>query len=50
MTALMEMGCERAQGFLMGRPCAPDVVEELFAPRQAAAALARDASVTETSA
>jgi EAL domain-containing protein (putative c-di-GMP-specific phosphodiesterase class I) len=51
MTTLVEMGCQRVQGFLMGRPCAPEVVEDLFAPpRQAAAQLAVGSATTETSA
>jgi diguanylate cyclase (GGDEF)-like protein len=37
MQALLEMGCERVQGFLMGRPCAAEVVEDLFRPAPAAA-------------
>jgi EAL domain-containing protein (putative c-di-GMP-specific phosphodiesterase class I) len=32
MRALLEMGCAAAQGFLMGRPCAAEVLEELFRP------------------
>jgi diguanylate cyclase (GGDEF)-like protein len=52
MTALLEMGCERAQGFLMGRPCAPQVVEDLFShpPRDAATSLARDGRAAESAA
>jgi diguanylate cyclase (GGDEF)-like protein len=51
LTTLLEMGCERAQGFLLGRPCAPEVVEDFFAPpaRQAAASLA-GVPATKTSA
>ncbi|HEX4188535.1 MAG TPA: EAL domain-containing protein [Solirubrobacteraceae bacterium] len=30
MQALLEMGCSVAQGFLMGRPCAADVLEDLL--------------------
>jgi diguanylate cyclase (GGDEF)-like protein len=50
MTTLLGMGCQRVQGFLMGRPCAPEVVEDLFAPppRQAATSLAGDSRATET--
>jgi EAL domain-containing protein (putative c-di-GMP-specific phosphodiesterase class I) len=32
MHALLEMGCVTGQGFLMGRPCAPEVLEDLFLP------------------
>jgi diguanylate cyclase (GGDEF)-like protein len=35
LSILQEMGCERAQGYLLGRPGAAEVVEELFARRQA---------------
>jgi EAL domain-containing protein (putative c-di-GMP-specific phosphodiesterase class I) len=37
LIALEEMGCERAQGYLLGRPCAADVLEDVFtgAPRRA---------------
>jgi diguanylate cyclase (GGDEF)-like protein len=30
MTTLEEIGCEMAQGFLMGRPCSPEAIEELL--------------------
>jgi diguanylate cyclase (GGDEF)-like protein len=52
MTTLLEMGCEQGQGFLMGRPCAPEVVEDLFVPqrRQATASLAGATRTTGTSA
>jgi diguanylate cyclase (GGDEF)-like protein len=30
LTALEEMGCQQAQGYLLGRPCAADVVEDGF--------------------
>ena len=52
VNTLLEMGCERAQGFLMGRPCAPEVVEELFAarPHQAAAFFAVGSRATRASA
>jgi len=33
MTVLEEMGCEMAQGFLMGRPSSAEAIEELLAPR-----------------
>ena len=35
MTTLQEMGCQMAQGFLIGRPGAAEVVEGLFAAPQA---------------
>jgi diguanylate cyclase (GGDEF)-like protein len=35
MTTLEEMGCEMAQGFLMGRPCSPEAIEELLAETSA---------------
>jgi EAL domain-containing protein (putative c-di-GMP-specific phosphodiesterase class I) len=31
MATLEEMGCEMAQGFLMGRPSSPEAIEELLA-------------------
>jgi diguanylate cyclase (GGDEF)-like protein len=33
LTALQEIGCELAQGYLLGRPCAPDTVEEMLTGR-----------------
>jgi EAL domain-containing protein (putative c-di-GMP-specific phosphodiesterase class I) len=30
LIALEEMGCERAQGYLLGRPCTADVLEDVF--------------------
>jgi diguanylate cyclase (GGDEF)-like protein len=33
MTTLEEMGCEMAQGFLMGKPVTAEVIEELLTPR-----------------
>jgi diguanylate cyclase (GGDEF)-like protein len=52
MTALVEMGCEQAQGFLLGRPCAAEVVEDLFAlrPRRAAQSLAAGSRAAQASA
>jgi EAL domain-containing protein (putative c-di-GMP-specific phosphodiesterase class I) len=32
MQALLEMGCAAAQGFLMARPCAAEVLEDLLLP------------------
>ena len=32
MTVLEEMGCEMAQGFLMGRPSTAEVIEGILAP------------------
>jgi diguanylate cyclase (GGDEF)-like protein len=32
LIALEEMGCEQAQGYLLGRPCAAEVVEDVFPP------------------
>jgi diguanylate cyclase (GGDEF)-like protein len=47
LTALEEMGCERAQGYLLGRPCAADVVEEVFTgPQRRATGSVKAASVT----
>jgi diguanylate cyclase (GGDEF)-like protein len=40
MQALLEMGCATAQGFLMGRPCAAEVLEDLFPPAPPATSLA----------
>jgi EAL domain-containing protein (putative c-di-GMP-specific phosphodiesterase class I) len=52
MTTLLEMGCERAQGSLIGRPCAAEVVQDLFVARsaQAAASLGGASRPAETSA
>jgi diguanylate cyclase (GGDEF)-like protein len=38
LTALREMGCQRAQGYLLGRPAAADVVEDMFTGRLGRAA------------
>jgi diguanylate cyclase (GGDEF)-like protein len=38
MAALEEMGCEMAQGFLMGRPETAEVIERILVPRTAGAA------------
>ncbi len=35
MTTLEEMGCEMAQGFLMGRPSPPEAIRELLLPEAA---------------
>jgi diguanylate cyclase (GGDEF)-like protein len=35
LTTLEEMGCEMAQGFLMGKPSAAEVIESLLGPRAA---------------
>ncbi len=35
MTTLEEMGCEMAQGFLMGKPRPAEVIESLLALRAA---------------
>jgi EAL domain-containing protein (putative c-di-GMP-specific phosphodiesterase class I) len=35
MTTLRETGCQLAQGSLIGRPAAAEVVQDLFAARQA---------------
>jgi len=37
MTTLEEMGCEMAQGFLMGRPGTAEAIEQLLAPRSSRA-------------
>jgi diguanylate cyclase (GGDEF)-like protein len=47
LVSLEEMGCEQAQGYLLGRPCAADVVENVFTgqhPRSAGSVTAGSAA------
>jgi diguanylate cyclase (GGDEF)-like protein len=48
MQALLEMGCATAQGFLMGRPCAAEVLEDLFRPALQAASVTGGARAANT--
>jgi EAL domain-containing protein (putative c-di-GMP-specific phosphodiesterase class I) len=44
MTALEEMGCEMAQGYLMAMPQRAQVIEKLLGPHAAARAVGSSAS------
>jgi EAL domain-containing protein (putative c-di-GMP-specific phosphodiesterase class I) len=52
LLALEEMGCEQAQGYLLGRPCAADVVEDAFTGghRRAAGSVTAGATTSASSA
>jgi len=52
LIALEEMGCEQAQGHLLGRPCAADVVEDVFSGqhRRAAGSLTAGSATSASSA